>query len=448
MKKAIIYILLCLLILSSCHADVPPPAQQTDTTPDTAPITAPPITTVAQEPAPESNSRLFEYIISKWKQNETAVLYEYASSQLASLMDEADFAYLFDSVSLIGGSLNKVSDKSTRVSDGITIYSALLDFDNVTAELTIGLKDVQICSFVRNVHFKDTFELERGDGIVEKYFVLENDGYKLNAVYTYANDAKVHPAVLLIPGSGPADYNSTIGLLAPFEDMALGLARCGINSLRVDKRTLNYSSETGSQIGIEQEYLSDCTAAINFLKKQNISELYLLGHSMGGQIATELAANDADIGGLILFNSSPRHLADIACDQYSVIDPANKNSYRAYADAAKSVAENTIKGYYYYSSSDTYWASYNNLNTAQSISAAGISTLIINSTYDSQLFDDDIRLWKELAASKPNVTLSMFDDISHFGYIIDIADPSVIYRRVEFPEKIIKEFSDFINGTR
>lgn len=448
MKKAIIFILLCLLVLSSCHADVPPSAPQAETTPNTAHITTPPITTVVQDPAPETNSQLFEYIISKWKQNETEVLYEYASSQLASLMNEADFAYLFDSVSRIGGSLKKVSDKSTRVSDGITIYSARLDFDNVTVELTLGLKDVQICSFVRNVHFKDTFELNRGDGIVERHFVLESEGCKLNAVYTFVGDGQSRPAVLLIHGSGPADYNSTIGLLAPFEDMALGLAKCGINSLRVDKRTLNYSSEIGAQIGIEQEYLSDCAAALDYLKAQNPSRLYLLGHSLGGQIVAELAARHSDIDGMILFNSSLRHLADIFCQQYSIVDSTNQSAYKAYAQAAKAVTTESIKGYYYFGATDTYWASYNNLNTAQSISAADISTLIINSTYDRQLFDDDIRLWEDLAASKPNLSLHIFDDISHFGYSIDTADPSVIYSLVEFPEKLIKEFSDFINGTR
>jgi len=65
-------------------------------------------------------------------------------------------------------------------------------------------------------------------------------------VYTYVNDAKAHPAVLLIAGSGPSDYNSTVGILTPFEDIAISLARNGINSLRVDKRTFNYSSETGA----------------------------------------------------------------------------------------------------------------------------------------------------------------------------------------------------------
>ncbi len=440
----IILIIVCLLTLSACDAEIPPTDTESDIT--TAAESTAPTTTVIEKRTPTTNDELFEYIISKWKQNKAAELYEYAAPELLELLREEDFVYLFDSVSEIGGALNTVSDKHSSTSDGITTYTVLLDFDNITAELTIALKDLKICSFMRNVHFKDTFELERDDGIVEKYFVLENDGYKLNAVYTYVNDAKAHPAVLLIAGSGPSDYNSTVGLLTPFEDIAIGLARNGINSLRVDKRTFNYSSETGADIRIEQEYLYDCTAAIDFLKNQNISELYLLGHSLGGQIAAELAANDADIDGLILFNSSPRHLADIACDQYSLIDPANKSAYRTYADAAKSVSEDTVRGYYYYSAGDAYWASYNRIDTVKNITHVNANILIINSTFDNQLFDADIELWKSSFSDSQKVTLRVLDGISHFGYKIDTADLSSLYKRGAFPDELIAEFSSFMNA--
>lgn len=212
--------------------------------------------------------------------------------------------------------------------------------------------------------------------IDEKHFVLENGGCKLNAVYTYIKDGKAHPAVLLIAGSGPSDHDETVGCLKPFEDIARGLAWYGINSLRMDKRTFKYAADFDIKCGIEEEYLDDCNAAIEFLKEQSISGLYLLGHSLGGQIATELAASNGGVDGMILFNSSARHLADIACNQYAVLDPNDKESYIAYADAAKSVSDTTAKGYYYYGASDYYWASYNQLNVTNNISESNIKTLI------------------------------------------------------------------------
>ena len=281
--------------------------------------------------------------------------------------------------------------------------------------------------------------------IEEKYFVLESNGYKLNAVYTYIDDGNAHPAVLLIAGSGPSDYDETLGTLKPFKDIANGLAKEGINSLRVDKRTFSYAANFDIKCGIEEEYLDDCNAAIEYLKSQNISGLYLFGHSLGGQIATELAASIEGVDGMILFNSSARHLADIACDQYSALDPVNKESYIAYAEAAKN-ATASAKGYYYYGATDYYWASYNSIDTAQNIVEANINTLIINSKFDKQSFDEDLNLWSTLFSDSANVSICVYDDISHFGYKIDTTDPSSIYTQVDFPSEVISAFTDFIKG--
>jgi len=284
------------------------------------------------------------------------------------------------------------------------------------------------------------------NSIEEKHFVLESNGYKLNAVYTYINDGKSHPAVLLIAGSGPSDHDETIGTLKPFKDIANGLAKEGINSLRVDKRTLSYVADFDIKCGIEEEYLDDCNAAIEYLKSQNISGLYLLGHSLGGQIATELAAGVEGIDGMILFNSSARHLADIACDQYSALDPTNKESYITYAEAAKNANASSAKGYYYYSASDYYWASYNQIDVAKNISNANIKTLIINSKFDKQSFGEDLNLWLTSFSNSANVSICVYDDISHFGYKIDTTDHSSIYTQVDFPSEVIYSFSNFIKG--
>ena len=280
--------------------------------------------------------------------------------------------------------------------------------------------------------------------IEEKKFVLESDGYKLNAAYTYINDGNAHPAVLLIAGSGPNDYDETLGVLKLFKDIADGLAQKGINSLRVDKRTLSYAAEFDIKCGIKEEYLNDCNIAVEYLKSQNVSGLYLLGHSLGGQIAAELAASIEGIDGIILFNSSARHLADIACDQYSALDPANKESYITYATAAKSAMATSAKGYYYYSASGYYWVSYNQMDTAQNIADANIKTLIINSKFDKQSFDEDIGLWQTLFSDSENISICVHDDISHFGYKIDTTDPTSIYTQVDFPSELISDFANFI----
>ena len=148
---------------------------------------------------------------------------------------------------------------------------------------------------------------------------------------------------------------------------------------------------------------------------------------------------------MILFNSSARHLADIACDQYSAIDPGNKESYITYSDAAKNAAFADAKGYFYYSASDYYWASYNQIDVAKNIIDTNIKTLIINSRSDKQAFDEDIDMWYALVDGEDNISISIFDDISHFGYRIDTTDTSTLYKRIDFPSDIILVFSEFIS---
>lgn len=440
-RKNIIALALSFMLLT-------PACSQTEQTPETSAVvteskTTDEITTSELFVSkPETPDELFDYVISKWKSGEVHDLYEYADSELKNLLTEEDFAYLFESVSSVGGKLNEISEVESSKKDGIVTYTAVLGFDNIDSVISISFNGMKLYSFYRNIYFNKSFEIDRGD-YTEKHFVLDNDGYKLNAVYTYIDDGQAHPAVLLIAGSGPSDYNETIGILTPFEDIAQGLAENGINSLRIDKRTLNYADVFG-QGGINEEYLYDCQAAIDFLKEQNTEGLYLLGHSLGGQIASELAAADREIDGMILHNSSARHLADIACDQYTLIDPNNMNLYIEYADAAKNASSESAHGYYYYGASDYYWASYNQIDTIHNIKTGSIKTLIINSTYDNQTFDADIELWKNSIGDNERIVLQIFDDTGHFGYKINTADQSSFYRRIEFPIEIINAFSEFI----
>lgn len=388
---------------------------------------------------PTTNEELFNFITEKWKKQEADDLFEYAGKELQVLMDKEDFAGVFKGLSAIGGELLDISDIQVISSMGTDVYTSVVEFENVTLDWQVSMKNVKLTGFTYNIHFKDPFEIKHENGIVEKYFVFQNDGYELNAVYTYVDDGEKHPAVLLIAGSGPSDYNETVGLLAPFQDMALGMAQRGVNTLRMDKRTLRASAE--DRIGMEEEYYADCRAGIAFLKEQNISNLYLLGHSLGGQIATELAVEDLEIDGMILFNSTPRHLADVACDQYVAAAPYNEELYRAIAESAKSLKEEDIRGTHYLGADDYYWVSYNQLNTIANINDANVRTLIINSTYDNQIFQADRDMWNAELAEKDNVTIHIYDDISHFGYKIDTK--TTIYKRVDFPEELLNEFADF-----
>ena len=148
--------------------------------------------------------------------------------------------------------------------------------------------------------------------------------------------------------------------------------------------------------------------------------------------------------GIILFNSSARHLADIARDQYSVLDPSNKTAYEQYAQAAKEATASKAKGLYYYGVTDYYWASYNEINVIESVKNAGVPVLIINSLADNQSFPGDLELWEKELSDAEQFTVKVYDDISHYGYKIDTNNTASLYKPAEFPTELIEDYLSII----
>ena len=434
MKKitCVFIVLFVMLALASCGGN---DSQQIESESNSATMTE------TVEKVPETNDALYEFFIRKWIAGETEALYSYAAESVESLMDSDSFVYMLDSVTKLGGKFDSVKKTVVTAQNGCDVYSFTAEFENISADVILTLKDAQIEGFSSNVRIKegDGFTLDLGGGVKEHYFILENDGYALNAVYTYAEGNKEAPAVLLIPGSGPSDYNSTVGLLTPFADIAEGLAQNGINSLRIDKRTFNYADSFDVKDAVAEEYYSDFTAAAEYLKEKH-DKVYLLGHSLGGQIASELAARDSEFDGVILWNSTARHLADVVSDQLSASDSANRAVYESYADTVKKVTADSAKGFYYFGAPDYYYAEYNEIDVLDNVKTMTSPVLIINSRGDSQIFDADISLWNEVA---DKAKIMLLDGYSHLGYVIDMTDPTALYEIHEFPEELMTAFSEF-----
>lgn len=440
MKKLIILLSMTALILSGCGG-----ADGAGSTPSSVPesIVDSAPESIEGSVSPTTDEALYQFVIDSWKSGEYALLYPYADDTLKALLSESDFMSMFSSVSEIGGALLSDQANTTTGKNG-TVFSSTLDFENITVDLTLSIRDVKICGFNRNIHFKHDFKFLR-NGYNERYFVFECNGFQLNAVYTYVSDGQTHPSVLLISGSGPSDYNETVRLLTPFADISEALANKGINSLRIDKRTLNYGGSFESTHTINEEYLQDCNAAIDYLKNQpETASVSLLGHSLGGQIAAALAADRNDIESIILFNSTARPMIDVLFDQLATADPANKELYRTLVDTVKALNEETATGRNYLGASDYYWLSVNGMDVIESIRNAGIPALIINSKNDNQIFDEDISLWQSELSQSDLVTIYVDDSMSHFGYEIDTADQASLYRRTALPERLIGFFTEFL----
>ena len=112
------------------------------------------------------------------------------------------------------------------------------------------------------------------------------------------------PAVLLVSGSGPIDRNSdmkklAIGVMGQFAEH---LGKAGLSSFRYDKRGVGASEGDFLSTGFHDN-VADAASAVEMLRERpeiDPDQIFVVGHSEGALIATELGASDPNLAGVVL----------------------------------------------------------------------------------------------------------------------------------------------------
>lgn len=128
-----------------------------------------------------------------------------------------------------------------------------------------------------------------------------------------------HPAVLLVPGSGPQDRDETTGGVKPFRDIAEALSAEGLVVLRFDKRTYAHRRISNvAQWTVEEEEIADAVAAVETLRSQpevDSGAIILIGHSLGALVLPEIAERAGPIAGMALLAPPGRPITEVVLDQ-------------------------------------------------------------------------------------------------------------------------------------
>ena len=118
------------------------------------------------------------------------------------------------------------------------------------------------------------------------------------------------PAAVLLSGSGPIDRDSNMkrAQLNVMSQVAEHLAANGIASLRFDKRGVGESDGDYRTAGFFDNVV-DARAALGALERQDVTDpdrLFVVGHSEGALIATELASGRPPAGVVLLAGSAQK----------------------------------------------------------------------------------------------------------------------------------------------
>ena len=163
--------------------------------------------------------------------------------------------------------------------------------------------------------------------IREQVVVGAGTKYPLKGILTLPENAAAPvPAVVFVHGSGASNMDEKVGKLTPFKDLAEGLARHGIASIRYDKRSFAHGfkmlRDKSLVITVKEETIDDAIAAAELLRKDpriDPEKVFIIGHSMGGMLSPRIDAEGGNFRGLIIMAGSPRKLEEIMLDQNEAV---------------------------------------------------------------------------------------------------------------------------------
>ena len=305
----------------------------------------------------------------------------------------------------------------------------------------------------------------------DRIVIGENTKYPLNGLLTLPADVTTPvPAVVFVHGSGASNMDEKVGKLTPFKDLAQGLARHGIASVRYDKRSFAHGfkmlRDKSLEITVKVETIDDAILATQLLKKDpriDPEKVYIVGHSMGGMLAPRIDAEGGNYAGLIIMAGSPRNLEEIILDQNEAALRSTKGfvnwivkkqvaKFRAMFDGMYELSDEEAKKKKMGNGTTLYYFKEMGEHAASVyLSSCEMPILIMQGEKDFQATTEkDFAAYKQLLAEKENVTFRLYENLSHafvpsvYGDIMKAKQEYNVEQHIS--EEVIKDIANWING--
>ncbi|RDY27668.1 DUF3887 domain-containing protein [Romboutsia weinsteinii] len=351
------------------------------------------------------------------------------SNDIKKKLNEDTMKETWDSVIKNIGKYEGISDVSYNEQNNIATIDVILKYELNGLKLTLSYDSNNNVSSLLLNYSPIKGELSSNEKLEEQEIHIGNGDNKLDGILTLPKGTEKPPVVIMVQGSGQSDMDETIGSVAnkPFKDIAHGLAENGIASIRYNKRYYQYPETASKDATIQDEVINDASLAIE-LAYNNLSlnneKIFLLGHSLGGMLAPEIAKENKQVSGIISLAGSPRKLEDIIYDQNNdVVNAMTDKSdaqkaelmkqVKAEVDKVKNLKEED-KSQVILGMNSEYWISLNNINTSEILKELSIPMLFLQGEDDFQVYADvDYKQWQELCTGKDNAEFKLYPKLNH-----------------------------------
>ena len=233
-----------------------------------------------------------------------------------------------------------IATVSANHTKGAAVHQVIVDSNGAV----LGLQPVQF-------DFQPMIPPADANYTAEAMVVGAGTMWALDGLLTIPQNASTDnpvPAIILIPGSGANNMDSSLFDNHPFFDIADYLSNNGIAVLRYNERAFTHGMQLGQVFGanitMQEEYIEDALLAAQLLRSDDrISHVFLLGLSLGGIVAPRIA-EEAGLDGVVIMSSSPRPLHQIWYDQSKhTINDAIAAGTISQADADEALATLAIR---------------------------------------------------------------------------------------------------------
>jgi dienelactone hydrolase len=254
--------------------------------------------------------------------------------------------------------------------------------------------------------------------------------------------------------------------LTPFRDLADGLAKHGIASIRYDKRSFVHARKMLKQcITVKEETIDDAILAVNMLKSDpriDKNRIYILGHSMGAMLAPRIDSEGGDVAGLIMMAGTPYRLEDIFVRQLDQARESNSamkwiagiedKLFTKKFDNLYSMSDEEAKQQKFAGGTTLYYFKEMGKKTAVDYLMENEKpVLIMQGGKDFQvLAADDYVKFRELLAERSNTFFRLYQELNHVfvdAIYDDISKVSKEYNTERhIGEEVISDIASFIRS--